>query len=326
MSSDDRHLVDGRERHVPVLLDRCLDLLEPAIATSDSPVVVDATLGMGGHTFAMLEKFPNVRVVGLDRDPQALRIAGARVEKFATRAVLVHAVYDELTSVLSELNIARVQGVLFDLGVSSLQLDEAERGFAYSQDAPLDMRMDVTTGITAADVLNTYSAAELTRILRAYGEEKFASRIAAAIVREREKEPFSTSARLVQLVRDNIPAPARRTGGNPAKRTFQALRIEVNGELEVLRSALPAAIDAIAEGGRVVVMSYHSLEDKITKDAFAAVSTLNAPRELPVVPESLQPRFRVLTRGAQMASEQEIARNPRSASVRLRGLECVRAA
>ena len=236
---------------------------------------------------------------------------------------LVHAVYDELPAVLRDLGLDRVQGILFDLGVSSMQLDEAERGFAYAQDAPLDMRMDQTSGITAAEVLNTYSAADLTRVLRQYGEEKFASRIAARIVVERKVEPFTTSARLVDLIRSCIPAPARRTGGNPAKRTFQALRIEVNGELDTLRRALPAALESLAIGGRIVVMSYQSLEDRIVKHVLAAGARSSVPVDLPVVPDEYRPWLRLLTRGAEVADAEEIEQNPRAASVRVRAAEKV---
>jgi 16S rRNA (cytosine1402-N4)-methyltransferase len=242
-----------------VLLDRVVALLQPALG-HDGAVLVDATLGLGGHSEAVLTRCPQAHVVGVDRDVHALEQAGERLAPFAGRTTLVHAVYDRIPDVLADLGIRSVQGVLFDLGVSSMQLDVRERGFAYAEDAPLDMRMDDTGGITAAEVLNTYPPAELARILRAYGEEKFARQIARAIVREREKEPFDRSARLVDLLREVIPAPARRTGGHPAKRTFQALRIEVNDELGVLRRAIPAAIDALAVGGRIVVMCYHSLE------------------------------------------------------------------
>jgi 16S rRNA (cytosine1402-N4)-methyltransferase len=228
--------------------------------------------------------------------------------------------------VLAECGFDKVQGILFDLGVSSMQLDEADRGFSYSQDAPLDMRMDPSTGITAADVLNTYSAGDLARVLRVYGEEKFAPRIAARVVAERKVAPFETSARLVDLVRESIPAAARRTGGNPAKRTFQALRIEVNGELDALRSAIPAALDTLAVGGRIVVMSYQSLEDRIAKRALAVGAHPDVPQGLPVIPASLQPWLRLLTRGAEKASEQEIAENPRAASVRVRAAERLEAA
>jgi 16S rRNA (cytosine1402-N4)-methyltransferase len=306
--------------HIPVLRDRVLALLAPAL---DQPgaVVVDATIGLGGHAEAVLATFPHVRVVGLDRDPQALAQSAGRLEPQAERLTLVHAVYDALPPVLSRLGLEAVQGVLFDLGVSSLQLDATERGFAYAKDAPLDMRMDQSTGRTAADVLNTYPAAELARILREYGEERFARRIADRVVTERQHEPFAGSGRLVELVRAAIPAASRRTGGNPAKRTFQALRIEVNGELSALERALPAAIDALAAGGRIVVLSYHSLEDRLVKRLFAAGAASTAPPDLPVVPAGYEPRLRLLTRGAERASESEVAANPRAASVRLRAAE-----
>ena len=309
-------------RHVPVLRDRVIALLAPAL---DAPgaVLVDATLGLGGHAEHALTTFPGLRLVGLDRDHEALRLSAERLAGFGERVTLVHAVYDELPEVLASLGLSRVQGVLFDLGVSSMQLDEADRGFAYAQDAPLDMRMDPTTGPTAADVLNTYSAADLARILRQYGEERFASRIAARVVVERKVQPFTTSARLVELIRESIPAAARRTGGNPAKRTFQALRIEVNGELDALRRAIPAALAALAVGGRIVVMSYQSLEDRIVKQAMAQGAHPDVPVGLPVVPDSLQPWLRLLTRGAETADEEEVAANPRAASVRVRAAERV---
>ena len=309
--------------HVPVLLDRVVALVAPPLQEPGS-VLVDATLGLGGHTEAVLARCPEAHVVGVDRDVHALEAAGERLAPYAGRTTLVHAVYDEIPEVLADLGIAAVQGVLFDLGVSSMQLDVRERGFAYAEDAPLDMRMDDTEGLTAADVLNTYPAADLARILRAYGEEKFSRQIARAIVREREKAPFDRSARLVDLLREVIPAPARRTGGHPAKRTFQALRIEVNDELGVLRRAVPAAIDALALGGRVVVMSYQSLEDRMVKQEFAARSRTTVPDDVPVVPEEYLPELRLLTRGAEKASPEEIAANPRAASVRLRAAERVR--
>ena len=309
--------------HVPVLLDRVVALLQPALG-HDGAVLVDATLGLGGHSEAVLTRCELARVVGIDRDPEALRLAGERLASFGDRFTGVHATYDRIPEVLAELGLDRADGVLFDLGVSSMQLDVADRGFAYREDAPLDMRMDQTSGPTAADVLNTYPRDELTRVLREYGEERFAPRIAAAVVRERDREPFSTSARLVELLYDQIPAPARRTGGHPAKRTFQALRMEVNDELGVLGRAIPAAIDALAVGGRVVVESYHSLEDRLVKRAFAAVTTVDVPPDLPVVPEDRQPALRLVTRGAELAGDHEIAQNPRAASVRLRAVERVR--
>ena len=309
--------------HVPVLRERVLALVAPALERPGS-VLVDATLGLGGHTEAVLERVPHARVVGIDRDPDALDRSRERLQPYAERVTFAHAVYDEVADVLAELGLSSVQGVLFDLGVSSMQLDREDRGFAYAEDAPLDMRMDGTTGRTAADVLNTYSAGELARVLRDYGEERFARRIAGRIVAEREREPFTRSARLVELVRDAIPAATRRTGGHPAKRTFQALRIEVNDELAVLRRALPDAIDALAVGGRVVVMSYHSLEDRIAKQVLARGARDEAPPDLPVVPEEHRPLLRLLTRGAEQADPEEVAENPRARSVRLRAAERVR--
>ncbi len=306
--------------HVPVLLDRVVALVAPALERPGA-VFVDATLGLGGHSEAVLDRCPQAHLVGVDRDEHALELAGARLAPFEGRTTLVHAVYDEIPDVLDELGIKAADGILFDLGVSSMQLDVRERGFAYAEDAPLDMRMDDSEGPTAADVLNTYPAGELARILRSYGEEKFARQIARAIVKARETEPFTDSARLVELLRDTIPAPARRTGGHPAKRTFQALRIEVNDELGALRRAIPAAIASIGIGGRVVVMSYHSLEDRLVKQAFTAGTVSRVPHDLPVVPPGYEPPLRSLTRGAEQASADEIEQNPRAASVRLRAVE-----
>jgi 16S rRNA (cytosine1402-N4)-methyltransferase len=310
--------------HVPVLLERVLDLLAPSFA-HDRPVVVDATLGLGGHTEAMLTRFDDLHVIGIDRDPDALARAGRRLEPFGDRVTLAHAVYDDVADVVREAGFATVSGVLFDLGVSSMQLDLAERGFAYAHDAPLDMRMNPEDTLTAADVLNTYTVADLARVLTVYGEERFARRIAAAVVAARAEEPFTTSARLVDLVRSSIPAAARRTGGNPAKRTFQALRIEVNDELGAYERALPAALSVVEPGGRVVVLAYHSLEDRLTKRAFARVTTTDVPRDVPFVPEGHAPAFRLLTRGAEQASEAEITANPRARSVRLRAVERIAA-
>jgi 16S rRNA (cytosine1402-N4)-methyltransferase len=306
--------------HVPVLLDRVLDLLAPSL-TGDRPVVVDATLGLGGHAEAMLTRFDDVHVIGIDRDPDALARAKARLAPFGDRVTFAHAVYDEIADVVRDAGFATVSAVLFDLGVSSMQLDVADRGFAYAQDAPLDMRMNPEDELTAADVLNTYTSRDLSRLLREYGEEKFAKRIADNVVAERAKEPFTTSARLVDLIRSSIPQAARRTGGNPAKRTFQALRIEVNDELGVYRRALPASLEVLAPGGRVVVLAYHSLEDRITKRAFVDVTTTDVPRDLPFVPEGHEAKYTLVTRGAEMATDAEIEENPRAKSVRLRVVE-----
>ncbi len=310
-------------QHVPVLLDRVVALLEPALDHPDA-VLVDATLGLGGHSEAVLARCGLARVIGIDRDPAALELARERLAAFGDRFTAVHAVYDEIPEVLAESGLAEVSAVLFDLGVSSMQLDLVERGFAYAADAPLDMRMDPSRGPTAADVLNTYAVGDLARLLRSYGDERFARQIAAAVVRERDREPFTTSGRLVELLYDVIPARARRTGGHPAKRTFQALRMEVNDELAVLRRAVPAAVDAIGVGGRVVVESYHSGEDRIVKRVFAGAARTDVPDDLPFVPEGHEPVLRLVTRGAEKAGPDEVRDNPRAASVRLRAAERVR--
>jgi 16S rRNA (cytosine1402-N4)-methyltransferase len=311
---------EPRGTHVPVLLERCLELLTPALELPGA-VHVDFTLGLGGHAEAVLERYPDVVLVGLDRDTEALAHARHRLIRFGDRAHLVHAVYDELPRVLDELEIPAIHSGLFDLGVSSLQLDEADRGFAYAQDAPLDMRMDQSRGATAEEVVNGYEPGDLVRVLRQYGEEKFAPRIVSSIVRERAKARITSTARLAELVKDAIPAAARRTGGNPAKRTFQALRIEVNGELEALEGAVPAALDALAPKGRLVVMSYQSLEDRIVKRELAARSRSTGPVDLPVELPGTGPSLRLLTRGSEPPSEAEVAANPRAASVKLRAVE-----
>jgi len=311
------------DRHVPVLRERILELLAPALREPGS-VFVDGTLGMGGHAQAVLDRCPAARVVGIDRDTEALDLAGQRLASYGDRFTAVHAVYDELPQVLAGLRLAHVQAVLLDLGVSSLQLDEADRGFAYRHDAPLDMRMDQSHGITAAHVLNTYSASDLERILRDYGEERFAKRVASAIVRARQHEPFTTSARLVELLRKAVPAASQRSGGHPGKRTFQALRIEVNAELEALDTVLPAAVDALAVAGRIAVLSYHSLEDRLTKQVLAAGARSSTPPGLPVELSEHAPYLRLLTRGAEEPDATEIEANPRAASARLRAAERTR--
>jgi 16S rRNA (cytosine1402-N4)-methyltransferase len=318
--TDDPPVGPGSTVHVPVLLPRCLELLGPAV--KDRPaVLLDATVGLGGHAAALLEAHPALTLIGIDRDPDALAAANDRLRAYSGRTHLVHAVYDELPAVLRRLGLTRLDGVLFDLGVSSLQLDTIERGFSYARDAALDMRMDPSGGPTAADVLNTYSQADLSRVLWEYGEERFAGRIAAEVVVQRTRRPFQTSAQLVDVIYQSVPAATRRRGGNPAKRTFQALRIEVNDELEALRVAVPAALAALPVGGRLVAMSYHSLEDRIVKRALAALTTPRTPIDLPVELPGHGPQLRTLTRGAEQADQAEIAANPRAASVRLRAAE-----
>lgn len=309
--------------HRSVLRDRCVALLTPSIEKSADPIVVDATLGMGGHSEALLESFANLRIVGLDRDKEALAIASHRLERWSDRIDVVHAVYDQIPEVLSELGINGVDGILFDLGVSSLQLDEVERGFSYAHSAPLDMRMDKSAGLTAADVLETYEKSQLIRILKVYGEEKFANRIAENIIKARAVGGLKSTTDLAELVKASIPAPARRIGGNPAKRTFQAIRIEVNQELEILQRALPRALNAIKVGGRVVVMSFQSLEDRIVKEVFQEASESKSPRELPIEIESLKAKFELVFRGSEKASAKEIEENSRAQSVRLRAIERV---
>jgi 16S rRNA (cytosine1402-N4)-methyltransferase len=311
------------ERHVPVMLAEVVALLSPALtaAGDQPPVLVDGTLGLAGHAEALLLACPEARLIGLDRDPQALALAAERLAPYADRTTLVEAVYDELPEVLADLGRPRVQGVLLDLGLSSLQIDEPQRGFAYAVDAPLDMRMDGQQSLTAAEVLNTYSARDLAYVLRTYGEERFADRIARRVVTEREREPFTTSARLVEVLRAAIPAATRKTGGHPAKRTFQALRIEVNDELAALESVLPSAVAALAIGGRIAVLAYHSLEDRLVKQILSTKSHDTAPRHLPVVPKGYGPELRLLTRGAQRPTPEEAGANPRAASARLRAAE-----
>ncbi|WP_179968465.1 16S rRNA (cytosine(1402)-N(4))-methyltransferase RsmH [Mycolicibacterium helvum] len=311
--------------HVPVLLERCVEILAPALARPGA-VLVDGTLGAGGHAERFLTAFPELRLIGLDRDPGALAIAGARLAPFADRIALVHTRYDGIADALAEAGCATtdsIDGVLLDLGVSSMQLDQIDRGFSYSKDAPLDMRMDTDAPLTAAEILNTYDRGALTDILRRFGEEKFAQRIAGLIVEQRQKAPLTTTGELVEIIYRGIPAPARRTGGHPAKRTFQALRIAVNAELDSLSEALPAALAALRPGGRIVVMSYQSLEDRIVKTTFAAATASRSPAGLPIELPGYEPEFSAITRGAERADAEEIERNPRSAPVRLRALQRV---
>jgi 16S rRNA (cytosine1402-N4)-methyltransferase len=311
-----------RDIHTPVLLERCVELLAPAVSR-EGAVMVDATLGMGGHTEALLERFPGLHVIGLDRDTDALRIAGERLAAYRERLTLVHTVYDGIADAVAAAGVRRIDGALFDLGVSSLQLDEADRGFAYAKDAPLDMRMDQTTGMTAADVLASYGEGDLRRIFERYGEEKLAGRYARAIIAARADAPIERSAELVRILDAATPA-ALSHSGHPAKRVFQALRIEVNGELSVLDRAIPAALDLLQVGGRIVVMSYQSLEDRLVKRVLAAASASTSPAGLPVELPEHAPRFRLLVKGAELASDEERARNPRATPVRLRAAERIR--
>jgi 16S rRNA (cytosine1402-N4)-methyltransferase len=305
--------------HIPVLADRIIDLLAPALSEPGS-VYVDGTLGLGGHARLILQACPNARLIGIDRDPNALAIAGERLAGFGDRVELYSAIYHELPQVLDEAGVAGVQAILLDLGLSSLQIDATARGFAYATDAPLDMRMTPTQDLSAATIINTWSEQELARILREFGEERFATRIAAAIVAARAKRPITTSGELVPVIADAIPAAARHTGGHPAKRTFQALRIVVNDELGSLRDVLPAALAALAPSGRLAVLAYHSGEDRLVKRAFTKATTDRVPVGVPEVPPEYRAHFRLLTRGAERPSQTETDANPRAASARLRAV------
>ena len=305
--------------------DRCVELLAPAIEKSENPVIIDGTLGLGGHTEALLERFKNLTVIGIDRDEIALSRAKERLTPYADRLKTAHCVFDEISAVAKSFGYSHINGALFDLGVSSIQLDESERGFSYSQDAPLDMRMDRSQGITASEIVNTYEPGKLVHILRAYGEEKFATRIVENIVKARAKAPLNSTTELATLVKASIPAATRRTGGNPAKRTFQALRIEANDELGAISRALPDALDLLMVGGRLVVMSFQSLEDRIVKEIFAEASTSKSPRNLPIELPEYAAKFSLVFRSSQTPSEEELVSNPRSASVRLRAIERVAA-
>lgn len=310
--------------HRPVLLDQCVDLIAPALSKPGC-VVVDCTLGLAGHATAFLKAAPTARLIGIDRDSEALSMATARMrdEGLADRFTPVHAAFDEFSNVLNDLGINSVDAAFLDLGLSSLQIDETERGFSYSHNSPLDMRMDVSQTLTARRILAEYDANDLTRIFRVYGEERYAKPIAREIIRRREHEPLTTSDQLTRLV-DNVVPHNRRPAGNPAKRVFQALRIEVNGELDKLANTLPQIALKLNVGGRLVVESYHSLEDRTVKTFMAQGLRVDAPADMPAIPPDAQPFFRDLTHGAIKADDQETASNPRSASVRLRAVELTR--
>ena len=312
------------EKHIPVMLADCIEVLG-AVLSEPGAVLVDGTLGLGGHSEAFLEKFPQLHLVAIDRDSNALAQAGERLARFSGRTDLVQAIYSEIPEVLAELGIKNADAILLDLGVSSMQLDEKERGFAYSFDAPLDMRMDDSSELTAARILNNYDEAELARIFKAYGEERYAKQIAREIVKQRQVSPFVTSKQLTTLIARVVPFIAGKSSGHPAKRVFQALRIEVNGELEILSETMPAALSALRIGGRIVVLAYQSLEDRIVKQYLQAAAVSSAPIGLPELPEHA-PTLKLVVKGARLATDQEIATNPRAASVRMRAAEKIRQA
>ena len=304
-----------QEQHIPVMRDRVIEMFAPALNVSD-PLLIDGTLGLAGHTESLLKEFPNLKIIGIDRDPIAIERAKERLGELASRVEFVNETYDQIEKVLAS---RKVNAVLLDLGVSSIQLDETKRGFSYAHDAPLDMRMNANDSLTAADILNSYDVKDLTYILGTYGEEKFAKRIAQELVKRRSNKSWTTTFELVELIKDVIPAPARRTGGNPAKRTFQALRIAVNNELQILEKAIPQAMAALMVGGRILVLSYHSLEDRIVKNAFKEQSSvIDALPGLPVLLSKKKAPFELVNKKAEQASDAEIVSNPRSTSVRLR--------
>lgn len=305
--------------HVSVLLRECIE----ALNIKPNGIYVDCTAGGGGHSLEIVKRLTDGgRLIAIDRDEDALRAAGARLADYADRVTFVHSNYAMLQSVLADLGIPKVDGVLADLGVSSYQLDTAERGFSYMQDAPLDMRMDREQPLRAYDVVNTYSEEELRRILYDYGEEKFARNIAANIVRQRSERPIETTLELAELVKASMPKAAREGGHHPAKRTFQAIRIEVNAELPSIPPALDAAVHALNPGGRVAVITFHSLEDRLVKQKFAALSSgCTCPREFPVCVCGKKPVVRVITKKPVTAGEDELEVNPRSRSAKLRVAE-----
>lgn len=309
---------DPARLHEPVMLARCVELLAPALGPGR--VYLDATLGMGGHAEAVLRAEPGAILLGIDRDAEALELAGRRLAPFGGRVLLSRRPYDELHLAMAEHGLEEVHAVLFDLGVSSLQLDEPERGFSYARDAPLDMRMDRSGELTAREIVNRYGERELRELFLRYGEEKLAARYASGIVRVRERTPIETTGQLSEILQGATPA-ALRDRGHPAKRVFQALRIEVNGELASLERAMPRALRALAIGGRIVVESYQSLEDRFVKRSLVAASSSTAPPGLPIEPPEHAPEFELLTRGAERAPEEEQQRNPRSIPVRLRAAQ-----
>lgn len=306
--------------HRPVLLEECVGLARPALSRPGA-IGVDGTLGLAGHSSELLRRIPGFRLVGIDRDGEALDFAARRLEPYKDRVSLVRSAFADFDTVLDGLGIGRVDMVLLDLGLSSLQIDEKDRGFAYSADAPLDMRMDDRQDLTAADLVARLDGPALARIFSQYGQERYARRIASAIVEERGKAPITTTAALSGLV-DRIVPKKGRPAGNPAKRVFQALRIAVNGELDQLARVLPQILFRLNLGGRILIESYHSLEDRLVKSFFAlGTRVTDVPQGLPVLPEQMRPYLDDLTHGAVKADRAELERNPRSASVRLRAVE-----
>ncbi len=301
--------------HVPVLFEECIE----GLCIEKDGIYVDGTLGGAGHSSAIAAKLQGGRLIGIDRDENAIAAASKRLESFADRVTIVKNNFSNIKQVLSDLHIEKINGALLDLGVSSHQLDAPERGFSYMHDAPLDMRMDRQASKSAYDVVNGYSEEDLANIIRSYGEENWAKRIAAFIAKRRAMKPVRTTGELVGIIKDAIPAGARQEGGHPAKRTFQAIRIEVNGELEILKDAVKDFTDVIAPGGRLCIITFHSLEDRIIKDAFSALAQgCTCPREFPVCVCGGKSKVKIITRKPITATAQELECNSRSKSAKLR--------
>lgn len=305
-------------KHVSVLLDECIQGLN----IKPDGIYVDCTLGGAGHSSEIVKRLNEKgRLIGIDQDKDALKAAGKRLEKYSN-VTLVHSNFHEIKSVLDQLGIDEVDGILMDLGVSSYQLDTGERGFSYMQDAPLDMRMNRDVEFSAYDVINGYSEEELYRVIREYGEEKFAKRIAGFVVNARSNKNIETTLELVDIIKAAIPAKARREGPHPAKRTFQAIRIEVNKELEIINKTINDGVEKLSKGGRMAIITFHSLEDRIVKNSYRDLENpCNCPKEFPICVCGKKPTVKVLTRKPIDPSKEELEFNPRSRSAKLRVLE-----
>lgn len=304
--------------HIPVLLNEVIEGLN----IDPDGIYVDGTLGGAGHSYEIAKRLKGGRLIGIDRDEDAIAAASERLEPFSDRVTIVRGNYGDMADILGDIGISEVDGILLDLGVSSHQLDEAERGFSYREDAPLDMRMDRRDELTAYDVVNTYTEAELTRILKDYGEERFAGSIARHIVRARAERPVSTTFELSDIIKASIPAKYRDKKGHPAKRSFQAIRIEVNHELDILRDSLNGMIDILKPGGRLCVISFHSLEDRIVKQAMrTAEDPCICPKDFPVCVCGRKPKGRCISKKAITAADNELDTNNRAHSAKLRIFE-----
>ncbi len=304
--------------HRSVLLDECIE----SLAIKPEGTYIDGTAGGGGHSFEIAKRLSGGRLVAIDQDEAAIAAAGKRLEVYGKCVQLVRSNFSEIADVCDRLELEGIDGLLLDLGVSSYQLDTAERGFSYQADAPLDMRMDKRRTLSAYDVVNTYDEAQIKRILFEYGEERYSALIAAAIVRERQKKPIETTLALSDLIRSAIPAHAREGGHHPAKRSFQAIRIEVNGELDVIAPAIRAAVARLNKGGRIAIITFHSLEDRIVKQTFASLAQgCTCPKDFPICVCGNKPTVKIITRKPILPSKQELEENPRSRSAKLRVAE-----